>query len=392
MPRKRPTLFEVRYSAKPNRDNSWRIVGFKDGKRTQFWYKTEEDAEKAAADLNAEIAAYGTQIALSSVDRLRAMTAADRLQSYGKTIDDAVNFYIAYLDQLNASIPFSKLATQIRGEFKRRAANNEASSRHIETMSEALTKLEAKFGNRSVATIETKELREWLLALPLAAKTRNKHRGYARQIFSLAVDYGYRPTNPLLGIKKFRERSSEENGEISIVTPENTKKLFESADSQVIPFLVLNFFCGIRRSTVERLDWSDVSIAKKHVIVPRYKGKNDKRYRVTLSDNALAWLTPRAKEKGSFLAASRAFQSHGKPSKRRTRELVLAAVGKAGFTLPDNAGRHTFISMHVAHHESIEKTALEADTSPEIIKSNYLDIVTREDAAKFWTISPKKEQ
>ena len=105
MPRKRPTLFEVRYSAKPNRDNSWRIVGFKDGKRTQFWYKTEEDAEKAAADLNAEIAAYGTQIALSSVDRLRAMTAADRLQSYGKTIDDAVNFYIAYLDQLNASIP-----------------------------------------------------------------------------------------------------------------------------------------------------------------------------------------------------------------------------------------------------------------------------------------------
>ena len=80
MPRKRPTLFEVRDSAKPNRDNTWRIVG----KRTQFWYKTEEDAEKAAADLNAEIAAYGTQIALSSVDRLRAITAADRLQSYGK--------------------------------------------------------------------------------------------------------------------------------------------------------------------------------------------------------------------------------------------------------------------------------------------------------------------
>jgi hypothetical protein len=114
MPRKRPTLFEVRYSAKPNRDNFWRIVGFKDGKRKQFWYKTQEDAEKAAADLNAEIAAYGTQVSLSSVDRLRAITAADRLQAYGKTIEDAVNFYIAHLDQLNASIPFSKLATLIR--------------------------------------------------------------------------------------------------------------------------------------------------------------------------------------------------------------------------------------------------------------------------------------
>ena len=47
-------------------------------------------------------------------------------------------------------------------------------------MSETLTKLETVLGERSVATIETKELREWLLALPLAAKTRNKHRGYAR--------------------------------------------------------------------------------------------------------------------------------------------------------------------------------------------------------------------
>jgi hypothetical protein len=45
-------------------------------------------------------------------------------------------------------------------------------------------------------------------------------------------------------------------------------------------------------------------------------------------------------------------------------------------------------SMHVAHHESIDKTALESDNSSEIIKSNYLDVVTREDAAKFWEIRP----
>ena len=76
-------------------------------------------------------------------------------------------------------------------------------------MSETLTKLETTFGERSVATIETKEITEWLLALPLASKTRNKHRGYARQIFTLAVDYGYRPVNPVLPIKKFRERRAK---------------------------------------------------------------------------------------------------------------------------------------------------------------------------------------
>ena len=246
MPRTRPALFEVRYSAKPCRDNYWRIVGFKNGKRTQYWYKTEPEAKAAAADRNAEITAHGTQVSLSSFDRLRAVHAAERLAPYGKTIDDAVNHYLTYLGQLAASVPFPQLALQIRQEFNRRAQTNEASSRHVETMNETLTKLEANFYNRSVATIETKEIREWLLGLPLAAKTRNKHLGYARQIFSLAVDYGYRTINPVLGIKKFRERSTEENGEVSILSAEDTEKLFRAADPEAVPFLVLNFFCGVR--------------------------------------------------------------------------------------------------------------------------------------------------
>jgi hypothetical protein len=77
------------------------------------------------------------------------------------------------------------------------------------------------------------------------------------------------------------------------------------------------------------------------------------------------------------------FLVRGKPSKRRIRELILAAAKKVEIELPDNVGRHTFTSMHAAHYESIDKTSLEADSSPAIIKSNYLDIVTKEDAAKF---------
>jgi hypothetical protein len=153
VPRPRPTLFEVRCSAKPNRDNHWRIVGFKNGKRVQNWFKTQEDAKEAADDLNAEINAHDTQIALSSIDRLRAIHAADRLRPYGKTIDDAVNFYVAYLARLAASIPFSQFTDQIREEFTRRAVNNEASKRHIETIRETLTKLETTFADRLVSTI-----------------------------------------------------------------------------------------------------------------------------------------------------------------------------------------------------------------------------------------------
>ena len=50
----------------------------------------------------------------------------------------------------------------------------------------------------------------------------------------------------------------------------------------MIPFLTLSFFCGIRVATLERLSWNELQFDEQRVIVPRYKGKNQKRYPVTL--------------------------------------------------------------------------------------------------------------
>jgi hypothetical protein len=70
------------------------------------------------------------------------------------------------------------------------------SERHVESLNETLKKLEAKFGERLVSEIRVEEVREWLVGLKLAANTRNKHRGYAGQVFNLAVDYGHISANP----------------------------------------------------------------------------------------------------------------------------------------------------------------------------------------------------
>jgi hypothetical protein len=80
----------------------------------------------------------------------------------------------------------------------------------------------------------------------------------------------------------------------------------------------------------------------------------------------------------------------GKGTTKRDRYPPTRPNGRAKSRhyLPENAGRNTFISMHVAHYESIDKTALEADNSATIIKKDYLDIVTREDAARYWAIRP----
>jgi len=386
MPKPKPTTFEVRKS-KPFCGKEWRVIGYVDGKRKQFWYATEKQARAEAAWRNQERSAYGSKVNLDSELRLEAYRANELLKPHNKTILDAVNHYRAHLSTLASSVSFSVLVGKIRAEYKRRREKNETSDRNVETLESTLKKLERRFAAELVCNIRTEDLREWLTALPLAAKTRNTIRGYVRLVFTHAVDYGYTPANPALAIKKFRERYNEGEA-IGILSAEDTEKLFRAAHPELIPFLTLWFFTGIRRRTLEKLDWSDVRLSERRIIVPRHHGKNQRRYRVTLSENALEWLKPYEKESGSLLAISKAPQSRGKPSEERTRDLIVAAAKEAGITLPDNVGRNTFISMHVAYHESIDKTALEADNSSEIIKKDYLDLVTREEAEKFWNIRP----
>jgi integrase len=302
-----------------------------------------------------------------------------------------VRFYQEHLNSLSYSVPFSSLAERVRAEFSRRLDKNEVSKRHAESLRETLKKLEAHFGAQLVSEITVEAVPEWLLGLPLATKTRNKHRGYAGQVFNLALDYGYTTVNPVTKIKKFNHRSTDAD-EMSILSAEETAKVFRAADPEVIPFLTLWFFCGIRRATIERLDWKDVRFEEKRVIVPKYKGKNQTRYQVMLQENALAWLRPYLKESGSLLAPAKtingAGMAFGSPSKRGTRERIKTAAARAGVLLPDNVGRHTFISMHVAAFESIDKTSLEGNTSPAMIKATYLDIVSRAEAERYWAIYP----
>src|SRR5262249_15032944 len=75
------------------------------------------------------------------------------------------------------------------------------------------------------------------------------------------------------------------------------------------------------RSTLEPLDWSEINLTERRITVPGYKGKDQKRYHVTILDNLLAWLTPHAKANGSLLPPSQSQNSIGNPSIWRMRRL-----------------------------------------------------------------------
>jgi integrase len=165
------------------------------------------------------------------------------------------------------SIPFDRLATMVRKEYARRLAGNEISKRHTESLENALRKLEARFTERVVSTFTSKEIKEWLISLPLATLTKNKIKRYASQIFNFAVREGFSSSNPMAGMEKFRSRATPEDG-VSVYTVDEVTRLLNAADPEGVSFLALSLFCGIRRATLERLDWRDVRFVERKVVVP----------------------------------------------------------------------------------------------------------------------------
>ena len=92
----------------------------------------------------------------------------------------------------------------------------------------------------------------------------------------------------------------------------------------------------------------------------------------------------------SLLAPARATNRpgmlKGKPSQTGTRERIVAAARKAGITFPTTLDG--ILSYRCMWHTTRASIRPRWSRTTPLIKSNYLDIVTREDAAKFWAIRP----
>jgi hypothetical protein len=63
---------------------------------------------------------------------------------------------------------------------------------------------------------------------------------------------------------------------------------------------------------------------------------------------------------------------------------------KSGISYPQNAMRHCFASYHIGKHKDAPKTAvLLGHPNPSLLYRTYLELVTSEDAEKYWNVVPE---
>jgi len=210
--------------------------------------------------------------------------------------------------------------------------------------------------------------------MDLAIKTRNRHFGYIKNALGIGKDFGLLGTNPPQGAELFRD-PAKNHQQVDILTPEELAAFLSFVHPETIPFFTISAFTGLRRAEVERLDWSEIKLDRKLIDLPANKSKNHRRKLIEVPDNLLVWLTPYERKSGSV-----------KPN-RKLQWVMEQAADKAGITWTPNVLRHSFCSYAVTS-KGFTWTSLQADHSERILRRDYREVVSPEDAAKYWGIAP----
>jgi integrase len=327
--------------------------------------------------------------------RRDALAAVKELQPFGATILEAAKFYADHLRRQNAS---QNVSSAIR-EFLAARGKDELRPRYLKDLRVRLTKFSQSFGERTIAGISAGEIGAWLRAFK--PFNRNTFRLRLSALFGYAVEQKWCQMNPVTEVKKVKASS-----QIGIITPEQFAKLLETANDETLPYWLIGGFAGLRRSEIERLEWKDVRFDSGLIEVPALKSKTASRRFVKIQPALAAWLSPYKTRTGLVCPPDLRYQLEldrltiglWKPTANGIKLLKQKGVEvnpdnfKQLKAWPSNGLRHSFASYHLAHLGDAARLALElGHTNQELLFRHYRELVTPDQAEKYWSIRPAAE-
>jgi integrase len=327
--------------------------------------------------------------------RRDALAAAKELEPFEVTILEAAKFYSTHLRRQTAS---QKVSVAVE-EFLAARGKDELRPRYLKDLRVRLNKFGQSFGDRTIASISAGEIGAWLRAFK--PFNRNTFRLRLSALFGYAVEQKWCPANPVAEVKKVKASS-----QIGIITPEQFAKLLETANDETLPYWLIGGFAGLRRSEIERLEWKDVRFDSGLIEVPALKSKTASRRFVKIQPALAAWLAP-YKNRTSLvcppdlryqLELDRLTTGLWKPTANGIKQLKLKKIEidpdnfKHLKAWPSNGLRHSFASYHLANLGDAARLALElGHTNQELLFRHYRELVTPDQAEKYWNIRPASE-
>ena len=368
---KRPTLRVLEY--RHSKTHPW-YLDLRPFNRGRKFFKTKAEAESERLRQITILERHGREaVGLSPGELSRIIQARKKLAKHDKTIEDAAEFYLDYLERIRrCNVTVAQLAKEVL-DAKRKDG---MSATYIGDLKKRLATFCADFGERPIAGITVEELDDWLRNLNCGPKSRANYRANVGVMFSYAERRRVIDSNPILRTAqpKLIDKAPE------IFSVDELAALLNAAAArapEIVPMLAIGAFAGVREAEIKRLNWSEVDQRRGHIEVKSSKSKSARRRIVEMQPNLREWLRPYAEMTGSVVPVNA----------RKKLDLVRKAAGLARW--PQNGLRHSFASYRLAATHDAPRVASElGHTSPKMLYSTYRELVLPEEAERYWRLVP----
>ncbi|HUD48277.1 MAG TPA: site-specific integrase [Candidatus Baltobacteraceae bacterium] len=364
-------------------------------------------AELAAAKREAELVAVKLAsgehevLRLTSADRALYMQAVAHLGPLGTPLNVAVLEYVSAVKCLPEGTTLKQAVDLIRQRnpaslgkrTMRQVADEMLAAKRAAYLSNAyLSDLEVRLNRMCIAfqmnitDVSGMMLQGWLDEMEGSGRTKQNYLRVVTALFRFAIRRKYLPKDAIEEVDAV-QRAKKDNGEIEIFTCAEMNEILITARPEMIPCLAIAGFSGLRTAEIQRLDWSEINVAERHIEIKASKAKTAARRLAPITDNLAAWLDPYVKPAGKVTE----FESSWKQISRLVEEINRERKehgNAAKFVWKHNGLRHSFCSYRLGSIKNAAQVALEAGNSPQMIFGHYRQLVTESEAAKWFAIAP----
>jgi len=310
-----------------------------------------------------------------------------RLEGLG-SLNTAVSYFLKHANPAGGKRTLAEVAKEF---LKSRQAMG-VRSRTLTQYESYLRTIGERFGSQSINEVRRGEIEDWLSESEWSKRTRNNYVSTLSTLFLFARDRDYCAENPAEKIP----RAILDDTPPGILTVKEAAALLEitrEKDSQMLAYVAIGLFAGLRRSELCSLEWSEIDRNARTIEVKGAKAKTRQRRIVSISDALLAWLaicpeTPRpTPSRNEDVCGERLKNLYSEERDESGTVLRKAVVSP----WPHNALRHSFGSYHYAQHSDENRTAAEMGNSPAVIFRHYRALVKPEATKAFWLLRPASD-
>lgn len=356
--------------------------------RSREYFAYEDEAITRAGQLQIERKNKGTE-ALDFPTELRvaAIEGDSRLRPYGRTIQDAINHYIEWLEEQARKENSRTVSSCLDLWLDEKRAERDKAIIATTTFYELESRgkiIRSALGSRRIVEMDEDTVKTFLDSLPYQRRTVYNIRTKLGQFLNFCKRKKWITQNPVEEIEiKVRDR------EIAILSVAEVKKLLKAAmvhaDAAVlVPFLVLGMFVGLRPGEAEKIEWDRIHFDTGEVEVLASTSKTRETRFVPMEPTALAWLKKYKQKAGRVIG--RNFPKKWNDLRKSCGYAVLKSKGVKWH--PDVL-RHTFGSYWLAVNNDRPRLGELMGNTVDVIKAHYRRAVRGDDAASFWEIDPE---